>query len=269
MKQLDYTNLNGTIILSEEAKIGLDDESFLFGRGVFETIKILDSKPLFLDDHLTRIEKAAATIKLPPLELETLVKEINKTISANSVQSARLKIILSKTEQKLNYYIQLFELELPTQTQYEKGVKVSMVSIKKPVPIHPLSAIKSTNYLYNVLAKEEATQNNHYEGIILDDGNNICEGAYSNIFFIQDNAVHTPSTSSNILSGIIRKKVIKLLQTKQIATYVRNIHVSEIVNFNSAFLTNSIIDILPIANFDNKKFSIADLCKELNTNLYD
>jgi 4-amino-4-deoxychorismate lyase len=263
MKHLKYCNINSELVPSAEATISAFDESFLFGRGLFETIKIIRNEPLFLNEHLKRLENASNKLHIPFPQSEKIVEELEKTIELNDVENARLKIILSREGSKANLYIFLYELALPPEEEYFHGIEVGFSSLKKMPTQTNWQTIKTTNYLFNQVAREEAEQKGWYEGIFLDADNNICEGAFSNIFFINKGALYTPPVSSNILPGIIRQQLIKKAKEDNLTIYVKDIHKDELGSFENAFITNSIIGVLPIAKFGNHSYKVSDWLKKM------
>jgi 4-amino-4-deoxychorismate lyase len=262
MKAMKYCNLNGQLVLSGDAKISVFDESFLFGRGVFETIKHHKGKSLFLNDHLKRLSFSCKKLGIEKVNLDHIQHQVTRTIEINDVEKARIKIIVSKEGDGHNLTILMYALELVPESLLKQGVEVGFSHFQKPSITMPWFKIKSTNFLFNIMIREEAEEKNWYDAIALDHDNNICEGSFSNIFFYKKNSLYTPPLSSNIVPGIIRKRI---LSSPTYAIFVQNIHRDHIDQFEGAFLCNSIIGVVPISKIGETVYTIPDAIRTLSS----
>jgi branched-subunit amino acid aminotransferase/4-amino-4-deoxychorismate lyase len=144
-----------------------------------------------------------------------------------------------------------------TPEKYEKGFNICIASAKRN-PYSKLTYIKSNNYLENILEKDTATKNGYNETIFLNTSDNISEGTYTNIFFVRDNTVYTPSISCGILPGIMRDKVISLINRLSIKLEIGQFNKDDLLEADEIFLTNSLMEIMPVWKLENKIFDLAN-----------
>lgn len=236
---------NNKIIDLDELKISPFDRGFMYGDGVFESLRTYNGKPFLLDEHLNRLEKDAKTIGIKiPLTKEKLEAAILKLIKVNEYKESYIKIIVTrgiaaqhglsiKNIIKPNLIILVTELkDLPKKDWI---IKISSV-IKYKTPI---SHIKSLNYLENILAKKEAEEAGADEAILLSPEGYVAEGTISNIFITKKGALYTPPLSLGILPGITRNLIIQTAKKQGIKVKERFFTVNDLKKADEVFLTFS------------------------------
>ncbi len=248
--------LNGKIVNENEAKISVFDQAILYGESIFESMRVTERVPLFLDLHLERLENSAkilgVKIPFPSKEIKNSVLSYLQKISS-SEGFLRMTLTAGNGTSNGNLICFLLDKKLPILEDYENGVKVKISDFKKPSLEHFPSNIKSGNYLNSTLARREAQEKGFYEAILLDEKGQIAECANSNIFFFKKTVLVTPSlTHSPILDGITRKVILNLAKQFKITTSERVVLPNEIPNFDECFLTNSFVGILPISEIKNE-----------------
>lgn len=221
------------------------DEGYFFGLGCFETIYIRKQKPIFLDEHLDRLITSLEIFNIKSPSREKLHKKIGRYISKYFQQDGALKIIVSQENiilTKRNIFYK--------DSDYTRGfdVNVSKV-IRNETSI--LTYHKTLNYGDNILEKRKSKALNYDEPLFLNTKGEICEGATTNIFFIKDKKLCTPKIECGLLNGVVRQYMMKNYDVIE-----QNIDVNEIENYNSVFMTNSLVGIVPVNSitFNDKKY---------------
>lgn len=238
------------------------DRLALFGFGLFETLLVAEVGPLFVDLHWQRMSKGAGLLSLPLPDKHEWVKLVQKFIDENpSPFPYALRVTLSggSPQTGLSSQILFHQRALPyTVAQYTLGIRLHLLSSPRNEQ-SPLVTIKSTNYLENILAKEEALQNGADEGLWLNTKGYISEGTMSNLFFIKGETLFTPDLSSGCLPGTRRQLILDLAQSLQIPTCQDLYPFSNLLLADEIFMTNALMGIMPVRRIDEFSFPIAPL----------
>ncbi|HXI57838.1 MAG TPA: aminotransferase class IV [Polyangia bacterium] len=255
--------LGGRVCLPEEAKISVFDRGFLYGDSVYETIGTAYGRLFAADEHLARLERSAQRIGLVPPPRTEIARAIGETVAAAANPESRIRVILTRGTGKLDLdpaaaldtqlVVIVFPLGPPTPEMYAKGVVVSIVSIARNSPRAIDPAVKSGNYLNNVLALGEARRRfGAYEAILCAADGGVAEGASSNVFLVSGGVVATPSSEVGILDGITRAKVIELCRQNGIPIEERRISPEQLREADEAFITSATRGVLPVTRIDDQ-----------------
>jgi len=258
MSEIVY--LNGSLIPRSQARISALDYGFLYGFGLFETMRAYGGQVFRLDSHLNRLARSAEILGLPIQALD-LKGAVRDTIHANKLSDARVRITISIGEggmvpdpstctQPTVLILAGYYKPYPEQV-YEKGFRAVVSSIRRNSQ-SPLSRLKSANYLENMLAKQEARAAGVDEAICLNEKGLLAEASMSNIFLVNDGILRTPGEESGILPGITREVVLELASQLGINTFEQDIRLDELFQTQEAFLTNSLMEIMPLTEIDGK-----------------
>lgn len=260
MKDIIY--INGALVPRGEARISPFDRGFLYGYGLFETMRSYRGWVFRLDRHLARLMRSAERLGLAALlDPVTLEEAIQKTLEANRLRDARIRLSVSAGEGErglappesgmLTIIVVAERLNLPLPRAYEKGVSAAIVSARRNSQ-SPISGIKSMAYLESLLAHSEAVAAGADEAILLNERGTVAECSTSNIFLVVGGRLLTPSEESGILPGITREVVLELAQGLGVTTVVGEIQLVDLLGADEAFLTNSIVEVMPITEVDDK-----------------
>jgi branched-chain amino acid aminotransferase group I len=247
--------LNGSLVPRSQAHISVDDHGFLYGYGLFETMRAYHGKIFLLERHLKRLTDAAQTIGLAPaLARVDLGKACVDTLRANGLQEARIRLTVSRGEADAFPWsgtggeptvVVTARSYTPFSAEiYNRGYQAGISSLRRGRSL--ASRIKSTNYLSSALARREALSSGLDEALLLNESGVVAEGSASNIFFVRDSGLLTPSLESGILPGITRQVVIELAEALSISVTEEDVSPAELRQFDEAFLTNSMIEIMPL-----------------------
>jgi len=258
MSEIVY--LNGSLMPRSQARISALDYGFLYGFGLFETMRAYEGQVFRLDSHLSRLARSAEALGLPigTLDLKDAVMD---TIRANQLSDARIRISVSIGEGSMapdpgtcrqpTVLILAGDYRPHPEQVYKKGFRAVVSSIRRNSQ-SPLSRLKSANYLESMLARQEARAAGVDEALCLNEKGLLAEASMSNVFLVNDGILRTPGAKCGILPGITREVVLELASHLGISTSEQDIRLDELSRAQEAFLTNSLIEIMPLTEIDGK-----------------
>jgi branched-chain amino acid aminotransferase len=259
MEQIVY--LNGSLVPRSQAKISPFDLGFLYGCGLFETMRAYSGHIFRLEEHIERLSQSAKLLSLP-LNALALKKACHDTLRANKLKDARIRLTVSIGEgeaapdlprhPKPTVLVTAARYVPLSDEAYRKGYKVVVSTIDCDSQPR-LSRLKSTNYLSNILARREARASGADEAILLNERGFLCEGSTSNIFLASKRNLITPGEESGCLPGITRQAVIELARGLGIRLDQREVQLEELLQADEAFLTNSIMELMPVAEVNGQR----------------
>ncbi|WP_242846047.1 aminotransferase class IV [Clostridium novyi] len=187
-------------------------------------------------------------------DIREIQEYLNKLILFTNTHSGALKILYLKNNDKYDLIIIIKENRY-VEKMYEDGFKICLASSKRN-PDSKLTYIKSNNYLENLLEKDNALKQGYDEVVFLNTKNFISEGSYTNIFFIKGDKLYTPDISCGLLPGIMREKIILLINKLSLKLEIGNFCIEDLINADEVFLTNSLMEIMPVSKIKNKSFDL-------------
>lgn len=255
-----FVGVNGKIVPVEQARVSVLDHGFLYGAGLFETMRTVGGRPMFWDEHVTRLRESAVEIGIEvPWSDAELEQNIIETVQANGYQEAYVRLTVSRGEGALGpsgascgaptLVIYVKELQLPAESVYEQGRDLIIFRTVRNTPETPVR-VKSLNYMNSLLAYRELEQRKASEGIQLTSNGYVAEGAVSNLFFVVDDELWTPSLDTGILPGITRAWVIDRARELGLVVREGKFKLEEIMEASEAFTTSSVVGIIPGVSLD-------------------
>ena len=253
--------INGTFFPEEEAKVSVFDRGFLYGDGLFETLRVYNGKIFRLADHLERLSKAARLISIPfdPVKSEEILYQ---TLRRNQLSYAILRLTLTRGDSG-------WGIDYPSDTQptmviiarsfsgypgQDEGIGVVIAETRKTPNQSLDSSLKSLNFLNNIFARREAASQGFKEAIMLNKDGFIAEGSVSNIFWVADNVLYTPALEVGILPGVTRKVVMELADKEDIPCEEGFYKPETLLAADEVFLTNTGYEIMPVRKVNETSF---------------
>ncbi len=256
--------LNGHFVPREDANISVYDHGFLYGDGIYETMRAYGGRIFLLARHLSRLKRSADALALSlPLPVETIGEALKESLTVNKLREAYVRIQVSRgtgeigldpalcPASSLVIMVKPFK-DYPAEL-FENGVAVAVVATRRNHPLALNPAIKSTNFLNNILAKIESLKAGAYEGIMLNWKGYVAEGTISNIFSVKKGVLHTPHLDTGILDGITRDLVLFLAKKNGILTRETMLRPSDLYRAEECFITNTTIEVMPVTSVDGKR----------------
>jgi len=260
-------NTGGVISPWSEAKISAMDHGFLYGDSVYETVRTYWKAPFLLEPHLDRLQRSLDRVFMPlPVSRKELCGEIDRTMRAfwkeyRTDEDVVVRIVISRGMGRIGldfslcmesrYLIYVFELPEFDDEYFDSGIPVVISKIRRNHPRALDPAIKSGNFLNNILAFKDATDAGALEAIICNASGYLAEGTTSNIFVVKDGLVWTPR-ENGILDGITRAIVFEEARAAGIQVGETNIPPEALFSADEAFITSSIREVLGISSVNGR-----------------
>jgi len=257
--------LDGELVASDEARISVFDHAVLYGDGCFEGIRAYGGRVFKLKSHLDRMYRSAQKIRLTPsYSKDEIERAIRGALEVNGLSDAYIRLVFTRGVGTLGLhpfqcpkstaFIITGSIELYPPELYESGMAV-IVAKRRRVPIDSLDpAIKSLNYLNNILAKIEAIDAGVLEAVMLNVEGEVSECTGDNIFVVRDGRLITPSASAGILHGVTRRYVMEELgPALGHVVEERPMKLDEILGADEVFLTGTAAEIIGVNRIDGHK----------------
>ena len=237
------------------------DDGYRFGMGAFETISVKKGKAILLPYHIERLGNALDTLRIPmPRDFEEKMAFYVHQMDG-SKEVLRVAVSMNNTvwETRKNLY---------TKEQYARGFSLIPSTVRRN-ETSLLTGIKSLNQGDNVLQRRMAMEKGFDEAVFLNSREEFTEGTFSNLFFVADKRIYTPAANCGLLEGTIRRWLIRMCDIEETC-----IHKDDLDSFQEVFITNSVLGVMPVAQFGNLKFPERTVTNELmdlyqNIELYE
>jgi branched-chain amino acid aminotransferase len=258
-----WIHLNGRLVSDREAMVSVFDRGFLYGDGVFESLRAVGGGPFRLDRHLRRLERSARGIGLDlPVPLSALEAAVVEVLGANRLRDARLRVTVTRGAGRPGEYV---EASGPATVVisasafaglepalHRDGVAAA-VPARRQIPPEALDPqIKSISRLGSVLARREARDRGAFEAILLDGLGNLTEGTVSNVFLVEGGTLRTPDAPSGGLPGITREAVIEIARALSTPVAEEALASGRLLAADEVFLTNTSWEVLPVVRVDGR-----------------
>ncbi len=267
-------NYNGNLIEDSLLNLGVENRAFKYGDGIFETIKVVNKKVIFWEDHYFRLMASMRMLRMKiPMEftLEFLEEEILKTLATSESSEIRIRLNVYRKDgglykpdtNEVDYLIEAKELKASSsKNEYRIDLFKDFYNYSGL-----LSTVKTTNRMLNTLAAVFADENDLDNCVLLNERKGVVEAINGNIFIVKGTTIKTPAISEGCIKGIIRKKVIEILEKNEdYSIEETTISPFEIQKADEVFITNAITGIQSVTNYRKKEF-IVDIASKISKNL--
>jgi branched-chain amino acid aminotransferase len=259
--------LNDRFVQDKEAVVSVFDHGFLYGDGVYETIRSYGRKIFMRDQHLARLKRSADSIGLRiPISNDRWPVLLHKAMTRNDVghdgADAFIRITISRGTGEIGLdpalcptptvVIMTKPLKPPSPQLYQEGVSLITAKTRRNLPSALDPRIKATNFLNNILAKREAVAAGAFDSILLNGELHLTECTVSNLFFVQAGRLCTPSLACGILDGITRDIVLSLAHDVQIPVEEGKFDLAALTRADECFMTNTSMEIMPVISVDSR-----------------
>ena len=271
---IEMINFNGNLISEDTLNLSIENRGFKYGDSIFETIKVINKKVIFLEDHYFRLMASMRMLRMKiPMKftLEFIEKEILKTIATkDEISSFRVRLTVFRKDggfympisNEINFLIDVEENTYKTKEKYCIDVYKDFYNYSGL-----LSTIKTNNRMLNTLASIYAYENDLDNCLLMNEKKGVVEVTNGNIFIVKGNLIKTPALTEGCIKGIVRKKVLEILiKNKEYIVEETSISPFEIQKADEVFITNAIMGIQPVTKYKKKEF-IVELTKKIQSNL--
>ncbi|WP_226005401.1 aminotransferase class IV [Natrinema salinisoli] len=258
-------HVDGELVPASEATVSVDDRGFRYGDAAFETMRAYGGTIFAWDEHVERLERTCETLSLEHgLDASDLRERIDETLAANDLADAYVRLSITRGVQpgkltpqpEVDPTVVIYVKPLPRgglkgDPVWDGPATVGTVETRR-IPNESLpAAAKTHNYLNGILARAELGDEAD-EALMCDLEGEITEGATSNLFFVRDGTLHTPTTDGPVLPGITREIVLELAREDGVSVREGRYEPADVLGADEAFLTNRTWELRPIATLDGR-----------------
>ena len=253
--------LNDGLIDADKAAISVADVGFLYGVGLFETMRACNGVVFGLNDHIDRLFFSAAKLSVNNTYSRQFIADaVNKLLKANKLTDARIRLTLTSgpvpqgEQPSAPTLLITAEKFTPYPAEYyEKGVMVVLCPYRQNTA-DPLCGHKTTSYFPRMLALQFAHTKKAAEALWFTGDNHLAEGCVSNVFLVKDSTVYTPPVETPVLAGVARKTVCRLAMENSIKLLEKNLNIDDCLQADEVFLTNVISGVRWVMSYKKKRF---------------
>ncbi len=255
--------LDNKLVDETDARISVFDHGLLYGDGVFEGIRVYNSRVFELEAHIKRLYESAKAIRLEvPMSKDKLIRAVEKTTEANGVIDGYIRLVVTRGVGTLGLnpficeggrlYIIADNIQLYPEELYEKGMRVISATTVRNHPLAIPPQVKSLNYLNNILAKIEALDNDVPEAVMYNHEGYVAEATGDNVFIVKNGVIFTPPVEAGALEGITRSIVIKLAKKEKLEVVEKNLTRFDLYNCDEFFLTGTAAEVIGVVDIDSR-----------------
>jgi branched-chain amino acid aminotransferase len=255
--------IDGKFYSEVNAKVSVFDHGLLYGDGIFEGIRFYNGRVFRLEEHLARLWDSARSICLKiPMTRQEMTKALLETIRQNQLRDGYVRLIVTRGVGNLglnpeqckspSVIIIVATIALYHEDFYRKGLNIITVATRRSNPASLNPAVKSLNYLNNVMARIEANLAGADEALMLNDAGNIAECTADNVFIIKDGQIITPPITAGALRGITRSVVFDIASELDLEVMEADFTRHDIFVADECFLTGTAAEIVPVAKADGR-----------------
>ena len=257
--------LNDRFVQEAEALVSVFDHGFLYGDGVYETIRSYGDRIFMRDQHLARLRRSADAIGLtiPERHWPSLLHEcMARNGVGNERSDAYIRITISRGTGDIGLdpalcptptiVIITKPLKPPPPDRYQTGVSLIVAKTRRNYPSALDPQIKATNFLNNIQAKREAIVAGAFDSVLLNWEGHLTEGTISNLFFVQSGRLCTPALSCGILDGITRGIILELAREAEIPVHEGQFNVEALLAADECFLSNTTMEVMPATRLNGR-----------------
>lgn len=249
--------LNDKITDIDKANISATDSGFLYGAGLFETMRSCNGVVFALADHLDRLFFSAKALSIDiHYTKEFITDAVNKVLQVNKLTDARLRLTLtggpmspSDEIRKPTLLITAVKLQPYPDEYYKKGVLVVLCPFRQN-PNDPTAGHKTTSYYSRMIALRIAHQKRAAEALWFTTDNRLAEGCVSNVFLVKDSSLYTPPLKTPVLAGVARKTICRLAIENSIDLVEKDLTIEDVLGADEIFLTNVIMQVMPVVSVE-------------------
>jgi aminodeoxychorismate lyase len=262
--------LNGRFVPEAQAAVPVNDRGFMYGDGLFETMRVVGGVPFRMAQHLERMTRGADFLKIkPPFTPRELEKFAEQLIGENKMPDAILRVTLTRGPGERGYTPAAESrptvvMTLCAAPPLDDSVEWNLITSSFRIPAaDPLSSFKTTSKILHVMARLEAKEKGADEALLINTNGEVAETASGNLFWVYQDKICTVPTGRGVLPGITRAVVLEICQTLGLQVNKRVIKPEALRNSEGIFVTQSALGIVPVSAYDGEPVSPSPLVDQI------
>jgi len=259
---MEQVFLNDKLVDADKAFISASDSGFLYGSGLFETMRSCNAVVFRLEDHLERLFKSAGVLSINiSCDKKFITDAVYQTLAANNLADARLRLTITggsireQEERRSTLLITATDFQPYPAEYYKKGVLVILCPFRQNTS-DPIYGNKTINYFSRIIGLSQAHQKGAAEALWFTLDGRLAEGCVSNVFLVRDSKLFTPAVGTPVLPGIARKTVCEIAAANSIELVEKDLSIDDLLGADEVFLTNVIMQVMPINSVE--KHTVGD-----------
>jgi branched-chain amino acid aminotransferase len=255
--------IDGKFYPESNAKVSVFDHGLLYGDGVFEGIRFYNGRVFRLEEHLLRLWDSARSITLDiPMSIAEMTEALLETIRQNDLRDGYIRLIVTRGVgdlgldprrcKRASVIIIATTITLYPPEFYKRGLAIATVATRRINPAALNPAVKSLNYLNNIMARIEANLAGADEALMLNDAGYVAEGTADNLFVVKRGQIATPPVSAGALGGITRSVVFEIAAELGVNCFEKNITRHDVFTADECFLSGTAAEVVPVVKADSR-----------------
>jgi branched-chain amino acid aminotransferase len=255
--------IDGKFYPESNAKVSVFDHGLLYGDGVFEGIRFYNGRVFRLEEHLLRLWDSARSITLEiPMSIAEMTEALLETIRQNDLRDGYIRLIVTRGVgdlgldprrcKRASVIIIATTITLYPPEFYKRGLAIATVATRRINPAALNPAVKSLNYLNNIMARIEANLAGADEALMLNDSGYVAEGTADNLFVVKHGQIATPPISAGALGGITRSVVFELAAELGVNCCEKNLTRHDVFIADECFLSGTAAEVVPVVKADSR-----------------
>lgn len=255
--------IDGAFYPEADAKVSVFDHGLLYGDGIFEGIRFYNGRVFRLEKHLDRLWDSARAIALTiPMTREEMLEATLETIRRNNLREGYIRLLVTRGKgnlglspdrcPKASVIIIAATIQLYPPEAYERGMVVVTCGTRRASPAALSPAVKSLNYLNNIMAKVEANLAKADEGLMLNEQGYVAECTGDNIFYVKRGELHTPPVYAGALCGITWQAVVEIAGSLGLKVHIHEMTRYDLYTADEFFLTGTAAEVIAAVKLDNR-----------------
>jgi len=255
-----YVYCNGSLYPAHQAVVSVLDHGFLYGIGLFETMRVYNGRLFLWQKHYDRLAAGLAALRIQaPWSAAELAAIVLKTVKANALDDAYVRLSITAGEEGVGLTAEgyarpslfVFAKSVAPLSDPPQSKRLQTLKLARQTP-EGVERFKSHNYLNNALARQELGAQADLEGLFLTRDGFIAEGIVSNLFWVTGGRLYTPSLDTGILNGVTRQHVLKLAEKLSLPAEEGLYNLEAVKKADEVFITNSVQEIVPVCEIDGQ-----------------
>lgn len=264
--------LNDKFVQKAHARVSVFDHGFLYGDGVYETLRAYQGRIFLWERHVARLRRSCGLIGLElPKQDEAWRSIFAELLGRNNLQDAGIRVTVSRGEGEIGIdprlcahptvVVMAKPMDPSMAQKREQGMALHVASVRRNPESAQSPQIKAVSFLNNILAKQEAIRVKADDAVMLNMDGYLAECTTSNVFFVKKQQLHTPAVDCGILKGITRDVIIELAHELNVSVEEGHFTIEQLCQADECFITNTGLEMMPVSRIGDCRIGQGEMGK--------